>query len=258
MLLVRPNELLPIWRHIDDPYDNNTYYVRAVIKNAVTLATLDTVTLTDNADHSFSSNWRTPADAVGLGLYIVITTTIYTDSGYTTKSEMYKEEAITYKIEINKAHFGGGGGGGDVSYKKIREIVQEEIKSLPTPEVNIPQTDLAPLVSGLQDVVSVVRAIKIPEPEKLDLSAVLEASRTILGAIKALKFPETDLSPVMQALEREPEEVRAAKDMKKEISDIFKKITTYLSDDMTAIRDGQESLSKKFDEVQIAVIQKKE
>jgi len=249
MLAVRPNELLPIVRLIEDHTDTNTYFVRAVVKNARTLAILDTVDLTDNGSREFSKNWQTPADSVGLGLYIIITTTVYTDSGYTTKSDRYGEKLDTYKIEINQAHFGGGGDSTD--YRRLRKIIQEELGAAKPEFPEIPKTDLSTVVNGLNSLAKKIDGIVIPKPEKTDLSAVLrllEAIKSWQTAFKHPEMPEFDYDRIIKAIEDNKDTARA-KEIFDKASEMLKKIGTFFTDDMNAIRDGQEDLAKKFDSI---------
>src|SRR3990167_2297855 len=100
MLQLNPREYFPIVRQLNDPLDVGTYYVQAIIRNARTGATLDTLSLTDEGGQRFSyTTWQTPADTSGLGLFITITLTVYTDSGYTEKAGNYGIEQQTYLIQ---------------------------------------------------------------------------------------------------------------------------------------------------------------
>lgn len=58
--------------------------------------------------------------------------------------------------------------------------------NLPTPIVNIPETDLKPLQKSMLDVVKAIKAIKVPEPDKVDLSKLEKEAKThtkLLGDI---------------------------------------------------------------------------
>lgn len=122
---LQPQEYFTIVRQLQDPADVNTYYVQAVIRNARTDAVIDTINLTDRGSRRFSLPWQVPADTSGLGFYISVLTSVYTDSGRTTKSDQYGEEMETYLVDNRFRNLGGGGGGSDVDYKKIRVVFQE-------------------------------------------------------------------------------------------------------------------------------------
>src|SRR5258707_3851150 len=96
---LEPLEDFTIARGLEDHTDSTTYYVRAVVRDAKTDALLATVNLTDQGDaHRFSKKWQIPADQTGQGYYLLITTSVYTDSGYTTKSSNYGDKDETYLV----------------------------------------------------------------------------------------------------------------------------------------------------------------
>lgn len=212
MIQIRPSSTFPIVRQIADPTDSATYYVRAVIRDSVSGATLDTVNLTDQGNQRFTHNYAAPQDGSGFGRYIDVTTTVYSDSGYTTRTGVYADESQTYVVKEYTGNLGGGGGS-DVSYKKIREIVREEIEKQEKVEMpEMPeQKDLTPAIAAMESrIVEAIRSIPQPDkPEKLDLSPVLasvdDAVNTMLLAVDQKEVtPETDLAPVMEAIARLP------------------------------------------------------
>lgn len=129
-----PNEKYPIVRQLTDPTDVNTYYVQAkVYKSDKTL--LQTINLTDEGSQMFYNLWEVPADTSGLGTYIYITTTVFTDSGYTTKSSNYGIESTTLLIQnrITTAALGGGTGGmgyANINYPSLMRGIKDELKAL--------------------------------------------------------------------------------------------------------------------------------
>lgn len=207
---INPNTNLRIVRQLADPYDLGTNYVRAVVRNSATGAVLETINLTDEGSQRFAGYYHTDADPSGVGYYIDVTTTVYTDAGYTTKSENYQVEAKTYNvIQQFGPGMGLGGGGADVNYEKVRRIVQEELAKLVIPEpATLP--DLTPVLLGLeQRLTKSVGAIKIPEQKDVDLEPVLQEVRssvdnainTLLLAVDAKEVtPATDISPVLEAI----------------------------------------------------------
>src|SRR5437879_1246261 len=99
MLQLEPLELYTIARGLEDHTDSTQYYVQAVIRNAKTDALIATVQLTDQGDqHRYSKAWQVPQDQTGLGFYLLIETSVYTDSGYTTKSQNYGDKYETYLV----------------------------------------------------------------------------------------------------------------------------------------------------------------
>ena len=132
MIQLRPSEQFTIVRQLDDPFDTTTYYVRAVVRNLSDDSVLETINLTDNGSQRFSKAWSVVSDNTGDGRWISITTTVYTNSGYTTKSESYREQAETYLVQERWnpfKHRNLFGGGADVDYKRIRKIITEELSN---------------------------------------------------------------------------------------------------------------------------------
>ena len=260
MLAIRPNEELPVTVFIGDHTDTSTYFVRSVVKNARTLATLATLDLTDNGDRSFSYNWRTPADAVGLGIYIKITSTIYTDSGYTTKSS-YPEQTDLYKIELEKANFGGGGA--DIDYKKIRkivaEVVAEEVTKLPPfPEIPKPEKiSLVPLLTNLGTLQDLIRDLpnKFPLAKEFDVRPIL----TAIANARAEIINSKDFSTLVFRLESLEKTIQDAdpEKAKQAILDVveeFRKLNKFTDADIKQVLKQMEV----FNKIPFLVLQKNE
>ena len=220
MLQLTPGEQYPIVRVLKDHTDTSTNYVRAVVKNAATNATIESINLTDQGNRIFSKVWDVPVDSTGK-LFIVIITTVYTDSGYATKNQNYFEEATEYLLEQRWTHsFGGGGGGVGVDYKKIREIVREivggvfsaRIRELPAPEINVIENvvDFRPYVSEILrrvgDMVDEVR------PEPVDLSQLSKQITLLFREIRGIERPkDVNLSPVIRRIEAVAEGIALAR-----------------------------------------------
>ena len=129
---LKPKEKFVISRHLDDPIDANTYYVRAFIREKLSDTLIETVDLTDigtgAGDQRFAKEWEVSSDPSGDGRWITITTKVYTNSIYTTLSNRYgvmeREYLVQERLSAN-LHYGGGGT--DVSYEKIRKTIKEEL-----------------------------------------------------------------------------------------------------------------------------------
>lgn len=210
MIQIRPSSTFPIVRQIADPTDSATYYVRAVVRDSISGVTLDTVNLVDQGGQRFTYNYPAPQDGSGFGRYIDVTTTVYSDSGYTTRTGVYADENQTYVVKEYTGNLGGAGSGGsDINYKKIRALLKEVIdeqEKVEMPEMP-EQKDLMPAIVALESrIVGAISALPKPEkPEKIDLAPVLEkideAINTFLIAIDQKEVtPETDLSPILNAL----------------------------------------------------------
>ena len=204
MISLQPQENYTIVRQLPDPSDSTTYYIQAVVRNSVTDAILKTVNLEDKGSCRFKANYQVPADVEGLGFYIDITTNVYTDSGYTTKSGSYADELEQYLVfdRIKPAMGGGGGGGSDVDYKKIQKMIDKIVKEIPP---SVP-TNFGPVMEQLQELKTAVSSIEIPEMEEIEfkplLDAVASAEDRIVKAIDEKDVtPETDLTPVLDKIE---------------------------------------------------------
>lgn len=210
MIQIRPSSTFPIVRQIANPTDATTYYVQAVVRDSVSGVTLDTVNLVDQGNQRFTYNYSAPQDGSGFGRYIDVTTTVYSDSEYTTRTGIYADENQTYVVKEYTGNLGGAGSGGsDINYKKIRALLKEVIdeqEKVEMPEMP-EQKDLMPAIAALESrIVGAISALPKPEkPEKIDLAPVLEkideAINTFLIAIDQKEVtPETDLSPILNAL----------------------------------------------------------
>lgn len=189
-----PQEEFVIARGLEDHTDASTYYVQAKIRNAKTDVIIPVdgnafLNLTDQGDsHRFSKKWQVPADPTGLGFWILITTSVYTDSGYTTKSQNYGDKYEEYFIEARLNH--GGGGGVDVDYKKVRQIVQEELATLPPPTPPAEPVDLKPVLSSISGLRAAIEAIELPEAKETDLAPVMAKIEAVGKAVAALEMPD--------------------------------------------------------------------
>lgn len=204
MISLQPQENYTIVRQLPDPSDSTTYYIQAVVRNSVSDAILQTVNLTDKGSRRFKASYQVPADVSGLGFYIDITTSVYTDSGYTTKSGSYADELEQYLVfdRIKPAMGGGGGGGESVDYKKIQKMIDKIVKEMPKFE----KDDFSPIMEQLEKLKTAVSSIEMPEMEKIDfqplLTAVVTAEKRIVTAIDEKEVtPEADLTPVLDKIE---------------------------------------------------------
>lgn len=135
---VNPNETIHLAALIGDTTDATTYYVQCVVRDTATSTTLDTVKLTPAAGNSrrFYGSTEAPS-STGNGRWIDITTTIYTDAGYTTKAAAYPEVLEKYLVAPRWNLAVGGGGSGDPFYyddtfDRLKAVLIEEIGKLGT------------------------------------------------------------------------------------------------------------------------------
>jgi len=204
MFQLEPSETFIITRQITDPADTNTYYLRAYIRNAESDTLLDTVNLTDKGDQRFRGNWHVPVDGSGLGFYVTITVLVFTDSGYTTESKRYARTEQVYLIQQRFNPMLGGGGGADVNYKKVRRIIQEELKRLPQP-IEPEDINWTPILEKIRDNYEKISSIKFPHQKEVDLGPILKTIKEVERAIQLIRIPEPekiDLSPAMKELSK--------------------------------------------------------
>lgn len=192
---LNPSENFIIARQLEDSADINTYFIRAVIKDANNI-TIETIDLVDRGSQFFSKAWIVCPDTVGNGRWITIQSYVYTDAAYTTLSTLYGTRLDSYLVQQRtNAGLALGGGGADISYKRITDIfsakINEVIKKIPEPK----DVDLSAIIKliktiplgELEDsILSAIRGIEIPEPEKVDLSPVISSLGKIQSGIDRL------------------------------------------------------------------------
>lgn len=247
-MILQPQEYFTVVRQIGDPNDSNTYFVRAVIRNARTDAVIETINLTDRGSRRFSLPWQVPADPSGQGFYISVLTTVYTDSGYTTKSDIYSEEMESYLVDNRFRNLGGGGGGDDVNYTKIRAIFEETIQKFFFTEKGefkfLP--DLSPISRALSSLgLSKLSEWMFKTTNKLNaISVKSEILREQINGIEIPEFEKTDLTPVLNAINglEIPKEVNIG-NLTKSFEDLF-------NNQMTKIVDIFPDLSTKAKEIE--------
>lgn len=260
-LVLQPQKSFTVVRQIANHTDSGTYYVQAVIRNAYTDAIIDTLQLTDRTGQRFSKNWQVPADPSGEGFYISIVTSVYTDTGYSTKSENYGDEENTYLVQERVL----SGKGGGIDAYTVRRILKEEIgKRFPVEEKkeNLggakeskpeePKSD-----PKLDEILAEVRSAKVElkpkEPEKVDFKPLLDEFAEVKQKIDDKEVtPETDLTPVIEKLDYDKKdneismedmksliqtmEERLVSTVQQEISKAIKE-TEFVSTFSTAARD---------------------
>lgn len=221
---IQPRTNFPVSRIIPNPADTATYYPQAVVRKAADGTLLGSVNLASQGNNIYAGTFAMPADSTGRGQFITITTSIYTDAGRTTKSDVYGEDTDTYFLydQFNLVQglatqisaLIGDRGGVDVDYKKIRKIFEEAAAKIKPLEEKEP--DLSILVPHFDRVITriekcidekeVTELPDIQEQKEVDLTPILNAFANgvslIMKAISSIPEPtETDLEPVMKKLD---------------------------------------------------------
>src|SRR5688572_23184291 len=122
MQSVRPNEAYPIIRILPDTLDNEVHFVQAKIRR-IDGTVFDTVNLDDLGNRVFTKLWQAPGQK---NFHFIITTTIFSDSSYSTVNTNYYTESTHGVVEDRPGWFPTlGGGGGSIDYKKLKQIIRE-------------------------------------------------------------------------------------------------------------------------------------
>lgn len=247
-VVLQPQDYFTVVRQIANHLDVGTYYVRAVVRNAYTDDIIETLDLEDKGGQRFKRNWRVPADASGRGFYISIVTSVYTDSGYTTKSENYGDEEDTYLVQervLTKMGGGSSGASGPDAYA-IRRIVREEIEKIPKPEpVQIPEPPVMRFDEVLTSLQRLETALQSVPKDKVDTSPIIASIEALRDVIEAKPVtPETDLSPIIEKLDT----------LAPELSEGVRNLTTLL--DNAQSRFSEESvreIARIFEETEFKI-----
>lgn len=198
MQQISPAETFPICRQITNHLETDTLYVRSVIKDAINDTVLATVDLVDKGSYYFRYNWKVVWDnTMARGRYITIVTSVYSDSGYTTKSENYGDEITTYLIAerwdaAKMQSMGGGGSYNGITAKDVRKVITEEIKKIEFPK----QEKL--------------KEIKFPKQIEYirNFDELYEELQDIKARVGALPAQNSDLSPLMGKLDTLSKELK--------------------------------------------------
>lgn len=221
-LVLQPGNSFTVVRQIENHLDAATNYVQAVIRNAYTDAIIDTLQLTDKGSQRFSKNWQVPADSSGQGFYISIVTSVYTDSGYTTKNPNYGDQENTYLIQDRVLRGGGTG----IDAYTVRKIIQDELAK------NAPSFDaLYGTLGALQREVN-----RIPK-ESVSLDP-------ILTALKEMEIPEMDMKPMMDCMD-EMKQMIMDKDVTPDLSPVLSKLDMMMEDETPEM--NHEEMCDKMD-----------
>lgn len=223
---IQPREYFPISRVIADPSDATVYFVKAIVRNARTGATIDSLKLISMGGGIWALSWQVPADTSGQGLFISITTIVYTDAGYSSLSDMYGQEQDTFLIydrmkwvAAMAQQISAISSGADIDYKKIGRIVTDALTKAVDPlkkalldiaqdvdgieTAEAVEVDLGPVLAALESLVEATKPIKALK--NTDLTDLIKIVTDARDRIAGLKIPEptasTDLSPVLKAIE---------------------------------------------------------
>lgn len=239
MIQLQPSEYFTVVRQIPDHTDATTYYVRAVVRNSRTDEILATLDLTDIGSRRFKKSWQVPADVSGQGFYIDITTSVYTDSNYTTKSGSYGDDNNSFLVQT-RAKPGGGGGGADIDYKKIKsmlDILSGSIKKA-LPE----KVEMTPVLNALKSLEKGLTTLNDKEDKPIELGPVMaqikEMGASVIKGVNEKETSPPDLSPILEKLDE---------------LDSTEKILTAIEDSSDTLKRGVGELEKCIDSVKESI-----
>jgi hypothetical protein len=239
-----PGRNFTVVRQIANHLDSTSYYVQAVIRNAYTDEILATLDLTDKGAQRHTGDWRIPQDPLGLGFYVSIVTSVYTDSGHTTKSDNYGDEENTYLVaELNTNRTGGGYVGPDMA--DIRRIFQEEVAKIPPvvippfPEIPKPEMRWDDVLRSVEDARNDIKAIP-----PFDVSPILDGFRELSQKIDEKPVtPETNLEPVLSKLsEKEETDDTDHEELKSMLDDTVAQIKKYTEKVLEDVKEAMKTV----------------
>jgi hypothetical protein len=136
----------------------------------------------------------------------------------------------------------GTGGGVDIDYKKIRQMIVEELNARPYPRQE--KIDLSPLAAAIDEVKGEIMLIDIPKPEKINLGALEAGIRSVSDKIDQIVIPEPEklnLTPVIDklvVLEKTVEELEV------NINGLNKKIVDKIDEAVKEIGNDEETINE--------------
>jgi hypothetical protein len=202
---VTPGENFRVFYFLRNHTDATTYYIQAKIYALDTDELLLSVPLTQSPVNPrlFSATVNAPGDQAGYGRDIVSIATVYTDSGYSSKSADYEEQEQYFLVKP-QPFFGGGGG---ISPQDAREIFAEELEKalqkLPKPEkLTVPDAPDMSFVDALfKRLDSIAKALP-KEGEPVDLKPIADQIASLSKLVEARpQFERTDLSSLAEAVQ---------------------------------------------------------
>ena len=233
-----PNENYPIFHEIINHLDTGTYYVRTVIYDA-DYNLLATVDLEDQGSQNFLKMWKVPYDNVfQKGKFILLVTSTYTDSSYTTKSENYGDEFQTHLVQerwnlATNASLGGGSSSySGITASDVRKVIKKELENIKFPEVEeikFPkqkeyEANFKDITKGLTDIKTLVGTLPT---QNSNLSPLIDRLDDIIEDIQAKPVTrETDIKPILKVI-KEAQSERAGNS--KETAKILDKVDSKLS-----------------------------
>ena len=244
---VEPQNTIPLIYQITDPSDSTIYYIRAIVYDSLTRDAISTHNLVSRGSGLWSSSTVAPADGSGFGRHIHVIIRVYTDSGYTTLSDIYTQQIDKYLIKSTTRFGGGNGGGQDIDYEKIRKIV-DSIVSEKIAGFEPKPTDLSEINNKLNLLGKAINGIEIPdESEPLDISPIIKGIKdleiVIIKKIEDIEIEEPkDYSLTLKELGNR---IDIATDVVKTLTDSVASTNETINTSVKNIKDTLDKSSKE-------------
>jgi len=250
-MFFQPYRNYVITRQIYNERDFGQVWIKAWVRDAITdEALLDGVEMTESADEigRFKYTYKLPADPNGNGRQLRVITVVYEDAGYTSRNVNYQVEENTVVVRDMNIMGHSGGGGSDIDYKKVREIVKEELAKLPPyPSLNL--SDIKKQIKdAVKSILSQIRAIPEVDLTQIEdnISQLVQAITNIppqkdfdYSNFKDLKDKLTKIQ--IQISELRPSEkierLKDFKDIKKAVSESNKQTELLLNEILDKLDD---------------------
>jgi hypothetical protein len=249
---ISPGEAFDVWYFIRNHTDATTYYVRAKLYDVRTGELLDTQNLSQSATNPrlFIKTVQSPSDPTGYGRNIVAIATVYTDSGYTTKSESYEEQEQYYLI---KALIPFVGGGGNIDLTAFRTVVEDVVDKKLAPLLVLEPLELPtmPFDALFGALGALQREVNRIPKDMADFAPALAAIEALEAKLETLpKFEKTNLSSLQSDIGRALAAIEAARKenarTSKELVDVQKAQGATLADEVLArVESGLKDLMSR-------------
>lgn len=285
---IAPLQYFPISRVLPDPSDVTVYYIMAEVRNGSTGVLLASVKLLSQGGQIYSGVYRAPALASSQGLFLTITTRVYTDAGYTVPSQIYGNDSDTFQVfdEANNAIIMAqqiaatvagsipDNSPADVNYKKIEKLVAKALEALlpglmaefkkvhDRIDTLDTKTDLSPALEAIAgistDLNPVIEAINAKEPNydnlALTLHKLFEPLHQGMSALRT-SMPEAapTLDPILERLDKllAPSEAKSSiKEVHGAVQNTLALVTT-MAQKHGEVADGVKDIQKRVKKMPI-------
>lgn len=147
-MTISPGKNVVVSYYLNNPADTGTYYVRAVISDAITAEVLATLDLTED-NRYYSTTWTAPQDRSGTGRQLKVLYTVYDDPGYTIESVVYGSQLESWMVLETNSLAGVRAASQGASLGDIRRIAQEIVKLVPQPDLQPIRDDIGTIQATL-------------------------------------------------------------------------------------------------------------